>query len=65
MNPRDFFCPAQALEHELNIIEMTTDTFASPHEALLTLIAWHAAAATDPAVNGGFSLQPVNQGDGE
>lgn len=29
------------------------------------LIDWHVKVATDPAVNGGFRLMPVQQGGGE
>ena len=35
-----------------------TDTFDEANAKLLALINWHVAVATDPAVNGGLSLQP-------
>lgn len=38
----------------------TAESFATPKEALNAIIAWEIAVATDPAVNGGFSLQPVS-----
>ena len=35
-----------------------SDSYASAKAKLKTLIDWHVAVATDPAVNGGLSLQP-------
>lgn len=48
-----------AIDHELVTIGSTADSFSSPKEALNALIEWHIAVATDPAVNGGYKLVPI------
>ena len=36
-----------------------SDQYEQARDKLKRLIAWHIAVATDPAVNGGFALVPV------
>lgn len=49
----------QALQDELIQIQATIESFATPAAALSALIDWHVAVATDPRVNGGKVLVPV------
>ena len=37
-----------------------SDTYEHAREKLTNLIGWHVDVATDPAVNGGWQLVPVN-----
>lgn len=37
-----------------------SDTYEQAREKLTNLIGWHVDVATDPAVNGGWQLVPVN-----
>ena len=48
-----------AIDHELVQIESTADSYDDPAKALNDLIHWHVCVATDPKVNGGFALVPV------
>lgn len=48
-----------ALDRALVTIEATVDSYSSASDALNTLIDWHIAVATDPKVNGGWKLVPV------
>ena len=52
----------QAVDHELVTAHLGvagTATSEEARKALNELICWHIAVATDPQVNGGFSLQPA------
>lgn len=48
-----------AIDHELVTIGSTADSFETPAEAVAALIDWHIKVATDPAVNGGYKLVPI------
>lgn len=50
-----------AIDHELTSLGYTADCFSSPQDALNAIISWHVSAATDPLINGGFQLVPVNK----
>lgn len=49
----------QAIDHELVTLGSTADSYSSPKEAINALIEWHVSVATDPLVNGGYKLAPV------
>ena len=49
----------QALQNELIQIQATIESFATPAAALSALIDWHVSVATDPRVNGGMAIVPV------
>lgn len=50
-----------AIGHELaNTMNRTTDSFKTPAEAIAALIDWNIKVATDPAVNGGYKLVPID-----
>ncbi len=51
-----------AIDHELVQIESAADSYDDPAKALNDLIHWHVCVATDPKVNGGFALVPVEAG---
>lgn len=50
---------SEALERELNMIEMTLTQFDTPAKAIQELINWHVAVENDPKVNGGMVKVPV------
>lgn len=51
----------QAIDSELMATHLgTTETFGNlPEQCLAQITNWHVGVATDPAVNGGFKLVPV------
>ena len=51
-------CDEEMLCAHLGVANLS-DSFESAKQKLGELIAWHVAAATDPSVNGGLSLQPA------
>jgi hypothetical protein len=48
-----------ALERELNTMQSCIESYPTPSEALSAVINWNVQIATDPAVNGGKVLVPV------
>ena len=51
-------CDEEMLCAHLGVANLS-DSFESAKQKLGELIAWHVAAAIDPSVNGGLSLQPA------
>jgi len=51
-------CDEEMICAQLGVASLS-DSFESAKQKLGELIAWHVAVATDPAVNGGLSLQPA------
>ncbi len=52
----------QAIDDALvTSLQCTTDAYTDPRKALSDLIAWHVAVATDPCVNGGYTLMPLER----
>lgn len=49
----------QAIDHELVSFGTTADSYSSPKEAINALIDWNVSLATDPKVNGGYKLVPL------
>lgn len=49
----------QAIDHELVTFGSTADSYLSPKEAIEALIDWNISLATDPKVNGGHKLVPI------
>jgi len=51
----------QAVDDALvTCLQCTTDSYTDPKKAINDLICWNIAVATDPRVNGGFQLVPIN-----
>ena len=53
-------CDNELVNANIGVAELS-HSFDYAKEKLAELIEWHVAVATDPAVNGGFSLQPATQ----
>lgn len=51
----------QALQNELSVMQAAIESYESPAAALKALIDWHVAVATDPRVNGGMAIVPVER----
>lgn len=57
-------CDKELISLHLGVANLS-DSYDSAKSKLKSLIDLHITIATDPAVNGGFSLQPVNKGETE
>lgn len=53
----------QAIDYELVTFGTTADSYSSPKEAINVLIDCNVSLATDPKVNGGYMLLPIEPTD--